>query len=331
MADLILTVSSNSSRELSGIRYLKELSTKAVGSAHSRRAYELAIDEFIAWSLEDGKIRLTAKTLQEYQGYLMQRTNPSGQPLAPSTVNVKMAAVRALVHSAATAEWITEQDEEQILKRLKSRPVQGRRQGHRMPLEDVKRCLQLPDRSKIQGKRDYAMLGLLFSCGLRRAELCSLEVKTIGKLGGGWALVDLLGKRRKVRSIPLEDPIKQGIDEWLAAAQITKGRIFRAIRKNGKPWGTGLDEEAVLRMVRRYAALVGHENFAPTMPGAPARGSTTMPKRPSSRSNTCSATTSWTPRQNMSMTSKSLAKVRSRKWWTSARREEGLLRDSRRD
>jgi site-specific recombinase XerD len=263
MADLILTVSSNSSRELSGIRYLKELSTKAVGSAHSRRAYELAIEEFIAWSLEDGKIRLTAKTLQEYQGYLMQRTNPSGQPLAPSTVNVKMAAVRALVHSAATAEWITEQDEEQILKRLKSRPVQGRRQGHRMPLEDVKRCLQLPDRSKIQGKRDYAMLGLLFSCGLRRAELCSLEVKTIGKLGGGWALVDLLGKRRKVRSIPLEDPIKQGIDEWLAAAQITKGRIFRAIRKNGKPWGTGLDEEAVLRMVRRYAALVGHENFAP--------------------------------------------------------------------
>jgi hypothetical protein len=91
-------------------------------------------------------------------------------------------------------------------------------------------------------------------------------VKTIGKLGGGWALVDLLGKRRKVRSIPLKYPIKQGIDEWLAAAQITKGRIFRAIRKNGKPWGTGLEEEAVLRMVRRYAALVGHENFAPRRP-----------------------------------------------------------------
>ena len=28
---------------------------------------------------------------------------------------------------------------------------------------------------------------------------------------------------------------------WISGAQITKGRIFRAIRKNGKPWGTGLD------------------------------------------------------------------------------------------
>jgi hypothetical protein len=26
---------------------------------------------------------------------------------------------------------------------------------------------------------------------------------------------------------------------WISGAQITKGRIFRAIRKNGKPWGTG--------------------------------------------------------------------------------------------
>jgi integrase/recombinase XerD len=118
-------------------------------------------------------------------------------------------------------------------------------------------------RTTIQGKRDYAILGILFACGLRRAELCNLKVETIGPLNGGWALIDLVGKRQKVRSIPIEAPIKAGIDEWLAAAKVKGGVIFRAIRKNGKVWGSGLDESAIWEIVRHYAALVGHANFAP--------------------------------------------------------------------
>jgi integrase/recombinase XerC len=89
-------------------------------------------------------------------------------PLAPSTVNVKMAAVRSLVHCAAAEGWISEQDDEQILKRVKSRPVAGRREGQFMPLSDVQRCLRLPDSATLAGKRDYALLGVLFACGLRR-------------------------------------------------------------------------------------------------------------------------------------------------------------------
>jgi hypothetical protein len=42
---------------------------------------------------------------------------------------------------------------------------------------------------------------------------------------------------------------------WLAAAKISSGRIFRAIRKNGKVWGTGLDEQESIRFwgVRRLS------------------------------------------------------------------------------
>jgi integrase len=71
----------------------------------------------------------------------------------------------------------------QYLRRsLQSRPVTGRREGQRMPLADVQRCLRLPDRTTLAGKRDYALLGVLFACGLRQAGLCNLEVKTIGRL-----------------------------------------------------------------------------------------------------------------------------------------------------
>ena len=65
MADLILTVSSNS--ELAGIYHLKEPAKNAVGSAHSQRAYETAIEEFIRWSLHNGKIRINASQLRAYQ------------------------------------------------------------------------------------------------------------------------------------------------------------------------------------------------------------------------------------------------------------------------
>jgi site-specific recombinase XerD len=265
VADLILTVTSNS--ELDGIYHLKQLATNGVGSAHSQRAYETAIEEFIAWSLHNGKIRINASQLRAYQAHLAERrphhNKDNDTLLAPSSVNVKMAAVRSLVHCAAAEGWISEQEEAQILKRVRSRPVTGRREGQRMPLADVQRCLRLPDRATLAGKRDYALLGVLFACGLRRAELCNLEVKTIGRLNEGWALIDLVGKRQKVRSIPLEAPIKQGIDEWLQAAKIASGRVFRAIRKNGKVWGNGLDESAIWQIVRHYAAQVGHENFAP--------------------------------------------------------------------
>jgi hypothetical protein len=40
-----------------------------------------------------------------------------------------MAAVRPLVHSASAAGWISEADEEKILKRLHSHPVTGWREG----------------------------------------------------------------------------------------------------------------------------------------------------------------------------------------------------------
>jgi hypothetical protein len=49
VADLVLRVESNS--ELDGINHLKQLAVQGVGSPHSRRAYETAIEEFISWSL----------------------------------------------------------------------------------------------------------------------------------------------------------------------------------------------------------------------------------------------------------------------------------------
>jgi site-specific recombinase XerD len=47
--------------------------------------------------------------------------------------------------------------------------------------------LNAPDPSTLKGKRDRAILALLISCGLRRAELVGLEVDKIQQREECWA------------------------------------------------------------------------------------------------------------------------------------------------
>src|SRR6266567_782076 len=55
----------------------------------------------------------------------------------------------------------------------------GTRLGNWLTREQAKELLAVPDRSKLKGKRDYAILALLVGCALRRNELAELEVATI--------------------------------------------------------------------------------------------------------------------------------------------------------
>jgi integrase len=57
--------------------------------------------------------------------------------------------------------------------------------------------------------------------------------------------------------------VKALLDEWVQAANLAGGRVFRPINKNGKAWGDGLTEKAVWHAVREYASKAGIERLAP--------------------------------------------------------------------
>jgi hypothetical protein len=57
--------------------------------------------------------------------------------------------------------------------------------------------------------------------------------------------------------------VKAVLDEWLQAANLTAGRLFRRINKNGKAWGEGLTEKSVWHAVREYARKASIERLAP--------------------------------------------------------------------
>ena len=57
--------------------------------------------------------------------------------------------------------------------------------------------------------------------------------------------------------------MKASVDEWLQAANLSAGKLFRRVNKNGSAWGDGLTEKAVWHVVREYARKAGIERLAP--------------------------------------------------------------------
>jgi site-specific recombinase XerD len=57
--------------------------------------------------------------------------------------------------------------------------------------------------------------------------------------------------------------VKQILDHWLRAANITSSKLLRRVHKMGKAWGERLTEKAVWQVVREYAAKSNIDKLAP--------------------------------------------------------------------
>jgi len=100
-------------------------------------------------------------------------------------------------------------------------------------------------------------------CGLRRRELAELTVDVLQRREDHWAIVDLIGKGGHIRTVPVPDWVKQTIDEWLSAAGIVSGRVFRCVCRAGKIWGNGMSERVVWHVVKKYASKLNLDRLAP--------------------------------------------------------------------
>ena len=98
--------------------------------------------------------------------------------------------------------------------------------------------------------RDRALLAILLACGLRRHEAVELNFGHVQQREEHWAIVDLTGKAGHTRTIPMSAWVKQVLDQWLQAAHIGSGKLFRRVHKMGKAWGERLTEKAVWHVVR---------------------------------------------------------------------------------
>jgi len=100
-------------------------------------------------------------------------------------------------------------------------------------------------------------------CGLRRKEAAELDINHLQWREDHWAIVDLVGKGRHIRTVPVPDWVKRAIDSWLVSGGVCEGRVFRCVCRAGKAWGKGITERAVWHAVKDCAKRAGIENLAP--------------------------------------------------------------------
>jgi site-specific recombinase XerD len=77
---------------------------------------------------------------------------------------------------------------------------------------------QAPDRQRLKGKRDRALLALLLACGLRRHEAVALTGDHVQQREEHWAIMDLAGKGGHIRTLPVPDWVRNELNDWLVAA-----------------------------------------------------------------------------------------------------------------
>jgi hypothetical protein len=139
----------------------------------------------------------------------------------------------------------------------------GFRSGNWLSAEQSSEVLKHASGDSMRAKRDYAMLAMLFGCGFRRSELVRLEMDEVQMRQGHWAVVDLIGKGGHIRTVPIPQWVKAALNQWIVAAKVTEGRIFRAVARAGKVWGKGISQNVVWYVVKGCCERAGLEHIAP--------------------------------------------------------------------
>lgn len=90
-----------------------------------------------------------------------------------------------------------------------------------LPVDDVFRLLERPDREKPLGTRDLAILEVLYSCGFRAGELASLNLRDVDFHG---RLVKVTGKGNKERIVPIGRKAISAVKEYLEKTGGLRGK-----------------------------------------------------------------------------------------------------------
>jgi integrase len=84
-----------------------------------------------------------------------------------------------------------------------------------------------------------------------------LRVTDIEQRDGRWVIPDLRGKHGHLRTVPVPAWVKTAVDDWMAAAAISEGRLLRSVNRHGAVTGESLSPQAILALVSDYGDRIG--------------------------------------------------------------------------
>jgi integrase/recombinase XerD len=205
-----------------------------------------------------------AETLARWRTALAQETT-----LSPNTINRMLSAVkRVMVEAAAQGYLPAEQAAAfQLVAGVKAAALKDRIKANartRIEPTEMREVCESPDRERLIGVRDAALLATLAGSALRASELCALRRSHIRRKGSGYVVM-VRGKNDvEEREAPLSRESFGKIEEWLQVRGIESDFIFTAFDGRGdRLTDRPLSTTAVWQIVRKYANGAGLTDVKP--------------------------------------------------------------------
>ena len=224
-------------------------------NAKTRRAYKNDVREFIAYAgLHDyGELRSIVRA-----HIIDWRRDMERRELEPATIRRKLSALSSLFDYLCERNAVVGNPVDGV-----KRPMANGNEGTTLALGDgqARKLLEAPPADTLKGVRDRAILATLLYHGIRREELCGLRVKDLHSRQGVMHF-RIMGKRAKIRFVPVNAAAQSTIEAYLALAghrADLDGPLFRPVKNNR----TGcldrpLDPASVYRnIVRKYGQQTG--------------------------------------------------------------------------
>jgi integrase/recombinase XerD len=230
-------------------------------NAHTRRAYENAIKDFMRFA---GIVRpeefrtVTRAHVIAWRDDLRTQVTRRGEPWSDASIRHRLSALAALFEYLCDRNAVTHNPVKGV-----ARPKSESGEGKTPALGDhqARELLAAPLDDSIRSKRDRALLSTLLFHALRREELCKLKVKDFRLARKGVPHLKVSGKGGKTRYLPLHPGTHSLIHEYIEAAghgEDNSGALFRPIRNNTTgEFDKAITPDGVYKLVRTYSAALG--------------------------------------------------------------------------
>ncbi len=166
---------------------------------------------------------------------------------SPSTINRAIAATRSFCRFLFE-EGHLGTNPAQALRSIRLGPPLAPKH---LTVEEVQRLLSLPDTSTPVGRRDYAILMLLYNTGLRVGELCALSRDDMNLPTEGWGALQVVGKGRRLHRLPINRPAADALLSHLADRDDTYSALF--LNRSGGRFSV----RGIALLVNRYLRSAG--------------------------------------------------------------------------
>jgi len=227
-------------------RYLNHLLVEKGLSPHTLAAYSRDLAVFFEFAAKGGIERVEEMDTSLILKHLIAL---HAQGLGPGSRGRHLVSLRGFFRFLV---------QERVLEHNPARLVDLPKKGLRLPdvlsVQEVERLLEVPGEKRPEGRRDRAMLELLYAAGLRVSELISVGVYD-AELEAGF--VRVLGKGAKERVVPVGGPAREKIRAYLETARpaLLKGKTSRYlfVGRGAKP----LTRQGFWKLLKKHALEAG--------------------------------------------------------------------------